>query len=958
MSTLNFPTNPYIGQQYNAPNGVTYAWDGTKWNVASKSATGNITFNNNTISTNNLGNVYIDLNCHQWEFNTTGNLVLPQGGTINYYCGSNALVGGGPGPHPGGKVSWYDITCKNGPCGPTQIALGMCAGNINQATNTVAIGSFAGSINQGNFAVAIGTNAGTTCQADNSIIINATGCPITTCQPGLYISPLNYYPGCVILFPVGYNFETGEVFVGAGYGGGGCCLLRNGCYIFKLNSCGTVSMPCNTQLNSGGIDARNAAALVLTTCRPCGSCGPIAASSINLSAGNGGVGITVVGPYTGGACGSGGPSIVTVGTENVSGANGPGFAGLVASDPTVTTPYNLGLGGNNIIEIGFATCCGVLTSDGYTLGLGVLNGNKTVNGLFVNGNTTVLNGGNTTPAIVSMTDTGISLNTNSACTPLPTTNWWWNVWGDLAASNNINFGTGVVHDSGGNVFVVGAIGDNSSGGLPSSMLLKYNQQGTLLYHKRWVDEYGGPPCVYNQTIDIDSRGTLWFLADNTTLGFYVGSFSGKTGIIDQQYAYGVADIVGLDMSVDDHGNQYVTGNYNDNSLVVTKVHAGNGAMEWNTVTNALTASNGFAITTDTGGNVYVGGNYQDGESVSAAVWKFNNDGQYLWTKKVYQGNVSTNIAVDGVEINDGNLYVLINEYDSEAIAVAKLDLEVTTAAWSRKIALGSTPQGYDLNFDNRGSIYVTGTFNDVPAGGNFYMAKFATDSGNLIWENGFGTLFAPGESIATGARTASVHNDLLVLTGLTYTDPLTGNLDSAPKVITFQLPTDNSLPAGKYGPFTLYPADYVAVDPAVITPVDVTNLFVFSSQTLTDHPSALNPLPLDYEQGYTNYNYDMMPPQSVVTITTGNAIAGGGTWTFDGRGSLTFPDATRQFSAYEVINIDMDGGGASTIYEVTTAYAEGGTAANRFGPNDTIFNGGNAATAYGPGATTINGGGA
>ena len=51
-------------------------------------------------------------------------------------------------------------------------------------------------------------------------------------------------------------------------------------------------------------------------------------------------------------------------------------------------------------------------------------------------------------------------------------------------------------------------------------------------------------------------------------------------------------------------------------------------------------------------------------------------------------------------------------------------------------------------------------------------------------------------------------------------------------------------------------------------------------------------------------------------------------WTFNDRG-LTFPDGTVQTTAYVNNNVNMDGGGASTVYEVETAYADGGFASIR-----------------------------
>ena len=1115
---LNFPTNPYFGQQYDASNGVIYTWDGTKWNATPIPVTGNISFSNNTISTNNAGNIYIDVNGNLWDFDSTGNLILPQGGTVNWYCGGNALVGGGSG---GG--TWATLGDKNNACGPTNIALGRNAGFTGQCFCTVAIGTCAGNTCQGNYAVAVGTLAGVKCQGSystaigtfagqyyqgscavavgcgagagvyletslvglcgsnvtlnntsciiqgmavigngiscgttviavypcrviglssaptclalpgeiveftagqgyaavavgygagyvlqghqavavgnfagnftqnscavaighnagnhnqgacaiavghnagecnqpaNSIMLNASGCALNGTESGLYIDPVRNCTGNVAN-AVYFNTFTKELTYGPSGSTGS--ELVNGCYTFALNSCGTVSMPCNTQLNSGGICARNAATLLFTVCRTSGPTGPITASSINMSAGNGGVGIQVVGPYAGGACGSGGPTILTFGTENISGLNGPGFAGMIASDPNITSPYSITLAGNNTIEIGFLQPCYVSTTCGYTVGVGVLNRHNSVNGLYANENKTVVSGGNAAPVSMIITDAGVNINTNSADTPLPTNLWWWNVYGDLSASLNQQAGVGAVQDAGGNVYVVGSAADmylNPGITTIDSILLKYNPQGALVYHKRWEDTNNLPPCVYNQTIDIDANGTIWFLANNqSSSGFYVGSINPNTGSIDQQYSYGISNVVSSDMAVDAFGNQYVTGQYNSNYQVTTKVNASNGAMEWNTVSNL--ESLGLSVDTDPGGNVYVGGYYYDGTDYNPVVWKYNNDGEILWAQQLAGGTPSSGeVTVDHVAIHDGYLYVLIYNSDNGSTTIAKLNLNGTAAEWAIEIGFDTGTYGYDLSFDDAGYVYVTGTTYDVPADQNFYIAKLDAATGNPVWENTFGTWFASGEGHLYGARMASVNNGVIAVTGYTATNPQTGDLSSNAKVITFQLPVDNSLPPGQYGAFTLGDASYISENPIVVTPVDVTSTFSFASQSLIDNPSTLNPIAVDAIEGYSNYNYNMIPPEPVVTLTTGNAIAGGGTWTFDGRGSLTFPDGSTQFSAYEVVNIDMDGGGASTVYEVTTAYAEGGTASNKFGPNDTTFNGGNAAVTYGAGSTSINGGGA
>jgi hypothetical protein len=56
--------------------------------------TGNITFTDTTIGTSNNGAITLNTNAQSWTFGTDGNLTLPVGGTINFSDGSNALVGG------------------------------------------------------------------------------------------------------------------------------------------------------------------------------------------------------------------------------------------------------------------------------------------------------------------------------------------------------------------------------------------------------------------------------------------------------------------------------------------------------------------------------------------------------------------------------------------------------------------------------------------------------------------------------------------------------------------------------------------------------------------------------------------------------------------------------------------------------------------------------------------------
>jgi len=59
--------------------------------------------------------------------------------------------------------------------------------------------------------------------------------------------------------------------------------------------------------------------------------------------------------------------------------------------------------------------------------------------------------------------------------------------------------------------------------------------------------------------------------------------------------------------------------------------------------------------------------------------------------------------------------------------------------------------------------------------------------------------------------------------------------------------------------------------------------------------------------------------------------------------------------AESLTNIEIDGGGASSVYEVSYVYADGGFSSTRFGRNDTVFDGASAGSTY---TNTLNGGGA
>lgn len=174
-------------------------------------------------------------------------------------------------------------------------------------------------------------------------------------------------------------------------------------------------------LNAGGVGTRNSVQL-RTVVEYTNT--DITQSEIALEAGNGGFSAQVYGHWTGGADGSGGPTLVYAGVENVSGANGPGFAGMVAIDPGVTSPYAVAVdeGGKIYMNVG-----GPVTTTQYTAALGVLTsdingetGQANLNGIAVTPDFTAITGKD---QITMSTDRGLVLFGNQPEHPTVSSHW-------------------------------------------------------------------------------------------------------------------------------------------------------------------------------------------------------------------------------------------------------------------------------------------------------------------------------------------------------------------------------------------------------------------------------------------------------------------------------------------------------------------------------------------------------
>lgn len=147
-------------------------------------------------------------------------------------------------------------------------------------------------------------------------------------------------------------------------------------HVWRFGTDGTLTLPANTKLNSGGVGNTNSAEFG-TAVSSNGTA--ITSSQIYMGAGTAETRVIVD---------QNGASLIYSGVEH----SYPGaFAGSVSVDPNVTSDYAIAIGPNNSILLGAAQ--GGITTTEYTTGVGVFNSDNNITGLLSNGNNVIIAAG-------------------------------------------------------------------------------------------------------------------------------------------------------------------------------------------------------------------------------------------------------------------------------------------------------------------------------------------------------------------------------------------------------------------------------------------------------------------------------------------------------------------------------------------------------------------------------------
>jgi len=362
----------------------------------------------------------------------------------------------------------------------------------------------------------------------------------------------------------------------------------------------------------------------------------------------------------------------------------------------------------------------------------------------------------------------------------------------------------------------------------------------------WVKQAGGTDYDFGHSIAVDANGNNYVtgsFSGSSTFGTTTLTSSGDKDIfvakIDHNgnwlwanQAGGISYDYGRGIAVDDNGNSYITGEFEESATFGTTTLTSSGSYDifvakldssgnwlWAKQAWGIGEDVGFSIAVDAKGNSYITGVFMESANFGTTtltssgdydifVAKLDINGNWLWAKQA--GGTSDDygygIAVDA----NGNSYVTGYFYGSaifgtttltssgdKDIFVAKLD---SNGNWLWVKQAGGTiyDYGYEIAVDANGNSYVTGYFYGIATFGattltssgyyDIFVAKMDSN-GNWLWAKQAGgigediglniAIDANGNSYVTGYFMISAIFGTTTLTSSGYYDIFVAKMDSS-----------------------------------------------------------------------------------------------------------------------------------------------------------------------------------
>lgn len=320
-------------------------------------------------------------------------------------------------------------------------------------------------------------------------------------------------------------------------------------------------------------------------------------------------------------------------------------------------------------------------------------------------------------------------------------------------AHDTDIATSLTVDDNGNVYVTGTVNVNKGEYYPNAdfATIKYSPNGDVI----WVRQYDGFGNSYDKPTDlaVDSSGNVCvtgysvnnpnpsspFNFDLVTIK-YTGT--GDTLWVRRYNHPEDRDDLGRKIALDMNGNVYVTGS--SASLNYTSVgtfdyltikYTANGNTSWVRRWNSPNDGDDqpVALAVDTSGNVYVtGSSTLYGITEDYLTVKYTATGDILW-ERAYNGTGTTNDWAYDLEVDDGgNVYVTGTSTGYTSLNYVTIKYSSTgNTPWITRYDEAFESQAFALTLDSAHNIYVTGTSSDNQSNYSITTLKFAPNGDNL-----------------------------------------------------------------------------------------------------------------------------------------------------------------------------------------------------------------------------------
>ena len=314
-------------------------------------------------------------------------------------------------------------------------------------------------------------------------------------------------------------------------------------------------------------------------------------------------------------------------------------------------------------------------------------------------------------------------------------------------ANYHDFGSGLVITTSGDVYITGAITNNTTTLAPALIVVKYNSSGTQQFSSTYsgagygalgkditVDASNGNSYVagseYNSsqvadilTVCFNGSGTL---AWSDTYDYY----SFNDGGVKIGFKSNKVTVTG---AVTESANNY---------KICTLTYTATTGVRSETTTLGSTMTSSVEIVTDmvtdASGNIYIcGATEVNGQGYNYYLAKLTSSLTLAW-QQTYNGTSNMNDQAKGVQVDgSGNVYVTgYSTSSTQAKNFTTIKYNSSgTQQWvqSYNSNTNGNDEAYDMEIDNSSNIYITGSTSSDINSMDYYTIKY-NSSGTKIWE--------------------------------------------------------------------------------------------------------------------------------------------------------------------------------------------------------------------------------